>query len=46
MREKRTCGWCDKPIYYGLMCSNECADKSYEQWKKNNPTILTESVRM
>ena len=26
----RLCSWCDKQIYYGLYCSNECADKDFE----------------
>lgn len=29
----RSCGWCDKAIYYGLFCSNECSDKDYGLWQ-------------
>ena len=32
MKENRRCPECDKHIYYGIFCSNECSDKSYERW--------------
>ncbi len=32
--EGRRCLWCETVIYYGQFCSNECADKHYEQYRK------------
>ena len=38
MKKERQCGWCGKPIWYGLFCMyDDCGEKHYEQWKKDNP---------
>lgn len=33
VKPERRCGRCDKIIYYGLYCSNYCADKDFAAWK-------------
>lgn len=31
-REDRRCPECDRPVYYGIFCSNRCADADYDRW--------------
>ena len=32
-KKQHTCPVCGRPVYYGITCSNYCADKAYRQWK-------------
>lgn len=38
----RTCGECGRTIYYGLYCSNDCADRSYARWCEAREAERTE----
>jgi len=34
MNGERVCRWCEKPIYYGQFCSNECFDAHYAEYRR------------
>lgn len=40
VKPQRRCPRCDKPVYYGIYCSNECSDAGYEKWKRENPDLV------
>jgi hypothetical protein len=36
----RTCPECARPVHYGIHCSNDCSDRSYRHWRKDNAEML------
>ena len=44
MVNKRTCPQCDQVVYYGIYCSNVCADKGYRQWKEGEPERIKQAI--